>query len=83
MAVHKMTAKQPEKNQPSFVVKAKVKSHDGSTSWVNIGAAWKATLPADQETGEVREGLSLKIVNPPLGWDGDALMVPPYKADDA
>ena len=72
----KQAPKQPEaedaKRQPDFVVRAKLK--DGV--WTNIGAAWSAQL----KDGVV--GYSLKITNMPVGWNGDALLMPPLAKEE-
>lgn len=40
-----------------------------------IGVAWRTSW-MDKETGELVEGLSIKINNTPLGWSGDCVAVP-------
>ena len=71
----KQVPKQPEaeaKRHPDFVVRAKLK--DGVRT--NIGAAWSAQL----KDGVV--GYSLKITNMPVGWNGDALLMPPIAKEE-
>jgi hypothetical protein len=42
-----------------------------------IGAIWRASW-TDKETGEVVEGLSIKVNSFPANWSGDCVAVP-YK----
>jgi uncharacterized protein (DUF736 family) len=62
-----------EKRQPDYVVRAR-QSAD-SEYWLTIGAAWTANFK-DGTTG-----ISVKINNQPIGWNGDCLLMRPKDAD--
>jgi uncharacterized protein (DUF736 family) len=62
-----------EKRQPDYVVRAR-QSPD-SEYWLTIGAAWTANFK-DGTTG-----ISVKINNQPIGWNGDCLLMRPKDAE--
>ena len=69
----KKEEKVSEKRQPDYVVRCK-QSPD-SEYWLTIGAGWIAKFK------DGSEGISLKINNAPLNWNGDCLAMHPKAAE--
>lgn len=62
-----------DKRLPDYVVRCKQAAD--SEFWLTIGAAWTANFK-DGSTG-----ISVKINNAPMGWNGDCLLMPPKEPD--
>jgi uncharacterized protein (DUF736 family) len=61
--------KNAEKRQPDYVVRCKQSPE--SEYWLTIGAGWTAAFK------DGSSGISVKINNAPMGWNGDCLLMTP------
>lgn len=76
MATTKTAPKKEEKTEkrlPDYI--ARCKQSSDSEYWITIGAGWTAAFK------DGSSGISVKINNAPIGWNGDFLLMPPKEQE--